>query len=333
MRTQTFKYTKLIGTTGSARRNEPPLMSQTTIGETAPEGGSADDGSEYGLPDRGRERGGRLVQTEGVLVRQGIEPGRAEAVRKLVADFDGTTAETPGTSLLPIDGVHTVSLFLERPGDTDEPDDRQAWLVWFVEVDGNPGPELERDLSGTIRVASPLFDGDDADAGLDEYLADAETYSRGQAGAERMVHVGLPERPRGDSDDPPEVALWRLRFRPGPGEWFVRALTRSMALTEGTAVERAFDRWSQPVLEDERMWTETLFLERSDEGYAVLQYMEADSMQGVWEAYHETDNPIARTSERVVGWFVERPERALHGDPIAQCEFELLAHAVNPDRA
>ena len=352
-------------------------MSQTTTGEAAAEQRSADEGREYGSAGRGsdsgsagqgreygsagrgreygsagqgRERGGRLVQTEGVLVRQRIEPGSAEAVRKLVADFDATTGtrrttetpgttetsgttETPGTTgapgtpLLPIEGVYTVSLFLERPRDPEEPPS-PAWLVWFVEVGGNPGPELERDLPATIRAVSPLFD-----AGIGEHLDGAETvYARGRDGTERMVHVGLPERPRGDGEDSPEVALWRLRFRSGPGEWFVRALTRFMEFTEGTAIERAFDRWSEPVLEDERMWTETLFLERTEKGYAVLQYMEADSMAGVWEAYHETDNWIARASERVVGWFVERPERALYGDPIAQSDFELLAHAVNPDR-
>jgi hypothetical protein len=250
----------------------------------------------------------------------------------VVAELDDT--EGSGLAeLLPLAGVSTVSLFVH------EPDDGQTGLVWYVEHDRD---ERWRDPARIVREHSPLF------RALAEHLtADEPTVvAEGSPDATSVVHMSVPGRPRAyanrtddlpavlsddDSDaGVPDVVPLRLTIRPGLGSLFACALAGLIERTPAW-LEAKFEAASLDVLEDEEMYTETLLLERTGDGYDLWWYMEADNMEQVGEAYYETDNRVARVSEHVLGWVLERPEHAL-AHPTQASDFELLAHAVDGGR-
>lgn len=248
-------------------------------------------------------------RTDAFVVRQPITAGKTDTVRALVGGRHPATADGTGWILSGPD-VATVSLFLERGGSTDA-------LVWYVEVTDGAWADPVQELLGR----SPLFD-----AGLSEHLDDAV---RGVDAAEQVVHAHNPARP--GTPDGCDVVMVRLGIRPGPGSWIARLLARAINLLEGTWVQRKFEDSSADVIEDERMWTETLWLERSGSSYAVRWYMEADEMDYVMEAYEASDNRVARWSNDVLNRVFEEPIEAL-GDPRDVGDWELLAHATDPER-
>jgi hypothetical protein len=184
-----------------------------------------------------------------------------------------------------------------------------------------------------------------------------------------VVHARHPDRPAGyrtadglaepdgewtpavvlAADGPasvPDVVFVRWRLRPGPATWFLRGFARfANWLDEDGWLERRFTAWSDPVLEAEDMWTETGFLERpvggepatgaarreGERGAAILGVMETAEMEGVTEGFYRTDSLVARVSERVLGWVVEEPARALRYEAL-RTDFEPLVHAVSPER-
>lgn len=90
------------------------------------------------------------------------------------------------------------------------------------------------------------------------------------------------------------------------------------------------ETWSVEMIDMENMYTETLFLERSATGHELLSYMEADEMQQVYDAYYDTWNLVARVSEIALNWALRDPSPIL--DYPLETDFELLAHAVTPNR-
>lgn len=261
-------------------------------------------------------------------LRDGGEGVRAAAVSALDG-ADGTGLE----AVLPVDGVSTASVFVRGDDLSD--------LVWYVEHDGD---EQWCDPAAVVREQSPLF------PALAGFLAEREptVVADGERDAVRLVHASLPGRPRGFADQTgelpvvlsaddadgglPDVVPLRLAVEPGLGTAVARLFAGIVSrLADDGFVERAFDSWTQPVLEAEGMYTETLLLERTDAGYDLWWYMESAGMEQVGEAYYETDNRVARASEHVLGWVLERPERAL-AHPGEATDFELLVHAVAADR-
>lgn len=280
--------------------------------------------------------------TDALVLRQRVRPGEQGAVRDLVADRLSDPADAGLDSLVGSAGVHTASLFLDRSRDGE------PGLVWYLEVDDaerGPWADPVTELVGN----SPLFDA--GLAGLLETPDSARVLSDASAAAAVPVHATLPERPAsvgtgadggtrravgpagGADERPPDVAMLRLRIRPGFGEWFVRALAALMGrLDDEGRIERRFDEWTEPVLREEGMRTETILLERTGGNYYLCWYMEAEEMDEVYEAYFETSNRVARLSEPVIGWVLANPRRAL-SNPVESSDFELLAHAVSPERA
>ena len=282
--------------------------------------------------------------TDAVVLHQRVAPGASDAVRELVAervaseDVGGT--DTGVDALVGFDGVHTASLFLGRR-------DGGSRLVWYLEVDDAERGPWADPATAPIRN-SPLFD-----AGLGDRLEapdSARVLSAPSTATALVVHATLPGRPSSAGTDAdgtprrvlvpseafdgrsPDVVLLRLRVAPGLGELFVRALAGATGrLDDEGRIERAFDDWTEPVLEDEGMLTETVFLERTEGDYYLCWYMEAEDTDEVYEAYFGTSNRVARISEHVVGWILENPRRVLQ-NPVESSDHELLAHAVSPDR-
>jgi hypothetical protein len=136
-----------------------------------------------------------------------------------------------------------------------------------------------------------------------------------------------------------EIVLLRMKVKPGISEWFVNGLARIMMaeqklMAEGGAVGRALRRWLnesvEPILKGERMYTESLFLERNDDDLFLLCYMEAESMAGIWEGYLDSGHPITWISEWVMERIFEEPEKLL--TPDVESDYPLLVHAWGPDR-
>lgn len=235
--------------------------------------------------------------------------------------------------LLPLDGVSTVSLFAHDDGE------RPA-LVWYVEhaVGGR-----WRDPAAVVREQSPLF------PALAEYLADGDPNVVADASADvvRLVHESLPGRPNayadqtgtlptvlsaGGDEEIPAVVPLRLAVEPGLGTALARLFAGLMdRLADDGVVKRTFESWTEPILEAEGMYTESLLLERTEAGYDLWWYMESGGMEQVYEAYYDSTSRIARLSERALGRVLERPERVL-AHPVEASDFELLTHAVAAER-
>ncbi|MFC7134877.1 MULTISPECIES: hypothetical protein [Salinibaculum] len=293
------------------------------------------------------------------LVGLPVHAGEADELREGVVSRAQADADRGMQALLPHDGVLTVTVCLGRGRDGPR-------LWWFVEIADDVTSTFQ-DPAGAIRE-SPLL------AGNASKLLEAATplvFGPGGQDGPLMVHATNPDRPRGyvrsadtregdgegrDSEQAadrrakgtpqvlvadegpaavPEVYLVTWGLRGGPATWFMRALTRLMRLTRDTRIERQFEEWSRPVIEDEQMWTETGFYDRaeraSDDRDRIRYWMECDSLEGVWQGFDESTNLVARVSEVVLGWVIDRPERALSVEGFTT-DCETLVHAVAPER-
>ncbi|QSW99682.1 hypothetical protein [Haloterrigena alkaliphila] len=260
------------------------------------------------------------------LVGRRIDPGRVDAVTEHVVR---TLTGSDSRRLLGLEGASTASLFLDRRGDEPE-------LVWYVEVPRAVVSEWT-DPDRTVADAFPI-----AHDALEEPTRPTDR--------SLLVHAANPTRPRtlAPSDSSAgetrslavavdgtvpgiDVDLARMRLRPGLPErfadWFERVSRR---VIDGDLDLGRIESRSAEMLDAERMYTESLVLERGEDGYACYLYMEAADMRAVYDAYYDTRNPVARVSEPLVGWLLENPECVLEY-PLESAA-ELLAHAVNPNR-
>lgn len=293
------------------------------------------------------------------LVGLPVHCGEADELREVVLSQVQADADEGMHALLPRDGVLTVTVCLDRGRDG-------PILWWFVEV----ADDAASDCQGPARAVrkSSLLAGD---AGTLLKEAAPLVFGPGGRDGPMIVHATNPDRPRGyvrssdnrNRDDEgrdselatdrrakgtpqvlladegsagiPEVYLVTWDLRGGPATWFMRALTRLMRSTRGTRIERQFEEWSQPVIEDEDMWTETGFYDRgepgSDDPDRIRYWMECNSLEGVWQGFAQSTSLVARVSEVVLGWVINRPERALSVDGFAT-DCETLVHAVSPER-
>lgn len=75
---------------------------------------------------------------------------------------------------------------------------------------------------------------------------------------------------------------------------------------------------------DEEMFTESAFLERTDDGDYLYYYMEAEDVPAALDAFAASDHGIDREHRERMGDVVAE-------DPTLD-EFEVLYHVSNPDR-
>ena len=255
------------------------------------------------------------------LVRRRIDPESVEAIIKSVSR---TISEDDPSPLLSPEGATTASLFLNR--NLTDPE-----LVWYVELPRSVVAAWD-DPEATVAEAFPF---------KHDALSDTDDIVE----RELLVHAVNSLRPRTDvsggvasqgttdsgSDRIVDVALVNVWFDSGVPErladWFAGLARRFKA---GELELGPIETWSTEMIDMENMDTESLFLERSANGYELLIYMEADEMQQVYDAYYDTWNPVARVSEIVLSWALRDPSPIL--DYPLETDFELLAHAVAPNR-
>lgn len=258
------------------------------------------------------ERRPQFSDTDAVLVRHRLRHGVADTVRAFV---ERHRPDEPGVAWLAGgDDVVTVSVFLEAN------DDATADLVWFVETAGDrwesPEEELER--------RSPLFE-----TGLRDFLADDDPPSRDAT--RQLLHVHNPARPATHHDC--DVVFVSVPIEHRPGGWVVRALAAGYTRFAGTRLVSGFEQSAASVVAAERMWTETLWLERTGDGYVVRWYMEADDMDRVMSAYEGSEVWVARWSNHAVSTVFGAPVADLGhpADAMNTDGRELLAHATEPE--
>ncbi|WP_247728717.1 hypothetical protein [Halovivax limisalsi] len=277
--------------------------------------------------------------TSVVLVREPIRSNAAGSIRDVVAHVSSDRSVDGPSALTGIDGVHTASIFLEESSD-------DPTLTWYLELEltGTGSDRTGASIARHLRTQSPL-----SDAGLGEHLATSDRARAigGTLSSEAVLtHAWHPERPRAsvavaERDAPVispavsagqsvEVALVELRVKPGVASWLVEWMAASPHESSGGWIERSTTAWEEAILRAEGMYTETIFLDRSADGVRLLQFMEADSFERVYEAYANTWNPMARGTAFALKRLLERPERILERPLPA--ENELLAHAVGSNR-
>ncbi len=289
------------------------------------------------------EQGGIDV-FDSLLVRQPIAEGQTDAVKQLLADWASENTDGDVHTLLPVDGVTLVTLFLDDGGfgwtDTPGPDPRRSdALLWYVEV-ADAAAEAWATPDTTIRNASPLFE-----RGLTGLLTGEATIHAAGHGAHRYVtHVTNPLRqsryadavgrslvaPVADDELPIPVAITSLALKPG--------LTSSVIAGAVDVVNwlKQFDRvqaWARDetdTVEAEGMYTESLLLEAVGARQVLHYYMETEDMDRLYEAFDESDEWDARVSEWLLRRVLETPETFL--TPPLETECEVLVHAVDPER-
>ncbi|ELY59145.1 hypothetical protein C491_07386 [Natronococcus amylolyticus DSM 10524] len=255
------------------------------------------------------------------LVRRSVDGDRLESVREAVSELCADP-DDPGP-LLGLEGATTASLILDA-GDDPE-------LLWYVEVPRSATADW-KDPESRVEAAFPL----EHDA-----LAAAEAL----VDRELLVHAVNPHRPRTATgaddgplvvsgaglDDGVDVDLVQLHLKPGLAERLAdRFAGLSRRVTAGELELGPVERWSGAMLEAENMYTESIVLERRPDGYVLCGYMETEAMGGVYDAYYDTWNPVARLSELVFGRVLEEPAQILEY-PLGT-GLEVLAHAVDPNR-
>jgi len=255
------------------------------------------------------------------LVRRRIELGQLESVRGAI---QRRHQERDEDWLLGIDEVTTASLFLDRIGEHPE-------LVWYVEV---PWPAVETgdNLAATLDDAFPVIH--DAIRDVDEPVdQDLLVHAVHPSRPETVVPVGVDRGDRSARENDPtvEVELVRMDLKPGLPErladWFTVVSRR---VINGDLRFERLEVWSVEMLEAEAMFTESVVLERRDDGYSLVGYMETAEMSGVYDAYYDTWNPVARASEVVLERILVNPDVIL-SYPLTT-DTELLTHATASDR-
>lgn len=289
------------------------------------------------------ERGGIDV-FDSLLVRQPIANGQTEAIRELLADWAGDNADGDVHTLLPVDGVTLVTLFLDGGGFgwTDEAGrdlQRSDALLWYIEV-VDDDIEAWTTPDATIRARSPLFE-----RGLTDLLTGEATIHADGHGAHRYVtHVTNPHRqeryvdavgrslvaPVAGDELPIPVAITSLGLKPGLTSTVVaRAVDLVNWLKQFDRVQ-SWARDETDTVEAEAVYTESLLLEAVGDRQVVHYYMETEDMDRLYEAFYESDDWEARFSEWLLRRVLENPETFL--EPPLETDCEVLLHAVDPER-
>lgn len=204
------------------------------------------------------------------LVRRRIDPESVESIIKFVSR---TISEDDPSPLLSPEGATTASLFLNRNQNAPK-------IVWYVEFPRSVVTAWD-DPETTVAEAFPF---------KHDALSDTDDIVE----RELLVHAVNPIRPRTDvsvgvasqgttdsgSDRIVDVAFVSVWFDSGVpkclADWFAGLARQFKA---GELNLGPIETWSTEMIDKENMYTESIFLERSANGYELLSYMEVDEMQ------------------------------------------------------
>ena len=287
------------------------------------------------------ERGGFDV-FDSLLIRQPIAEGRTGAVRDLLAAWAGEHADGDVRTLLPVEGVTLVTLFLGdggfgRPDDAGPDPRRRDALLWYVEVvdaDAWATPDA------TVRRASPLFD-----RGLSDLLTgEATVHADGHGDHRYVTHATNPHRqaryaeavgrslvaPVAGDDLPIPVAVTSLAVTPGLTSTLVARAVDLINWVKRFDRVQSWARGETETIEAEAVYTESLLLETVGDRQVLHYYLETEAMDRLYEAFYESDDWEARFSEWVLRRVLATPEAFL--DPPLETDCEVLLHAVDPQR-
>lgn len=283
------------------------------------------------------DRGGIDV-FDSLFVRQDVRDGATNPLLEALADWARAHDDGDARSVLPVPGVTLVTLFLDR-GDAGESDG----LLWYLAV-VDDGADEWTDPDATVREASPLFDGV-----LEAFLEPTATvHAHGVGGRQLLTHATHPRRQRRYADHcgdllvapvagealPIDVAVTTIPIEPGLTSRLVgRAVTLGNWIT---GIDRVSEwmRDQTDALEAETMYSESLLLEPVDGRRRLVlhYYMEAESAEQVWDAYHgsASDNWEVRFSDWAMRRIFEDYDAFVESPFESDCE--VLVHAVHPDR-
>ena len=125
-----------------------------------------------------------------------------------------------------------------------------------------------------------------------------------------------------------DVVLLKQKIRPGKTEHLVEWMDGLL--------DQVGDAELHEMLQAEGVHTESIFVERTDDGDFLLWYFEAKDMGRVGDVWDDLDAVVAEVwddapamveeAKDSLGELLEDPETFQQGD------FELLEHLVNPER-
>ena len=275
--------------------------------------------------------GGGIDAFDALFVRLPIRGGETAAVRTVIREWVAANRDGDARTVLPVAGVNLCTLFLDGRGERDA-------LVWYVEMVDDDAPAWADPLAAVRE--SHLFD-----AGLAGLVADdATVHAAGVDGHQLVVNASHPQRqswydavcdrplvaPVAGDDLPIEVAMVAVPLRPGLVSWLTARLTRvGNWLKRATPLGPAL-RDQTAVLAEERMYSESLLLEPRDGRQVLHYYMETESMAQLYEGFEASDDWTARVGRWVLPRMLARPEVML--DPPLESDYEVLVHAVDPNR-
>lgn len=298
---------------------------------------TAHDGPGRADPSTGGEAERVFRATDPIAVRQPIR-GSVSTLRTALADHvpEGGAATTPDV-LLPGSEVYTCSLFIENLATDEDAGDSTdtgpaATLSWFLEIP--KGAAGWNAPVARLLEDSPVFEDGDVRSAIDH--GRSQVFSADDA----VFHERLPGRPA-DPAGLETVLLW-MPLRAGLPTLATRAVTGLVRAVRDTWLEDRFEAAAVGLLEDEGMWTETIWLVRAAERFGgadpppeygdhILWYMEADAMTEVMEAYDGTDNPVGRAG----GWLANHvfPVQITDlDDPGRASSFDRIVHLTAPER-
>ncbi|MFB6128060.1 MAG: hypothetical protein ABEJ79_12315 [Halolamina sp.] len=286
-----------------------------------------------GVVDRSDRPRGGIDAFDALYVRFSLREGAAATVRETIADWVDDDRDDDASTLLPVAGVNLCSVFL------DGADNRPA-LVWYVEVVDREREPWSDPVAAVRR--SPVFD-----AGLADLLAgDPVVRARGASGHLQVVTATHPDRqtwyestcdrplvaPVAGDDLPLAIAVVALPLRSRLVSVLSAATVRFVDwLKRSTPLGEAL-RGETEVLAEERLYSESFVLgPPDDDGVRRMHYyIEAESMDQLYEGFEDADDWTARLGEALIRRVFASPERLL--DPPLESDYELLVHAVDPGR-
>lgn len=111
-----------------------------------------------------------------------------------------------------------------------------------------------------------------------------------------------------------DVVMTKRRIKPG----------KTRRLKEWMAEVRRREDEAVETYESEGMYSESAFVERTDEGDFLVYYMESEDARRAYEAFEDSTHGIDREHKEVMREVLE-DERSVG-------EYELLYHLTAPDR-
>jgi len=289
------------------------------------------------------ERGGIDI-FDSLLIRQPIAEGQTQDARDLLADWAGDNSDGDARTLVPVDGVTLVTLFLDDGGfgwtnDAGSDPQRGDALLWYVEVVDDDA-DAWTTPDATIKRVSPLFE-----HGLADVLAGETTvHAKRHHNHRYIIHATNPYRQEQYADTVEQSLVAPVAGDELPIPVVVTSLAVKAGLTS-TLVARAVDvinwlkrfnrvqSWARDetgTIEAEAMYTESLLLEAAGDREVVHYYMETEDMERLYEAFDESDDWEARFSEWVMRRVLANPETIL--EPPLETDCEVLIHAVDSER-